>query len=126
MAKATGETIWWSLFAVGGVVAALLIPALILTTGLLIPFIDFQVFHDVELLNGIQSPGYPALYKVAFSLVGRLVLFVAISMTFFHCAHRIVHTSKDLGLHAAHGLIAFLFYGGAIVGTGVAVWVIWL
>jgi fumarate reductase subunit D len=126
MAKATGETIWWSLFAAGGVVAAMLIPALILITGILLPFTDAQAFRDVEILKHVQFPGYPVLRAVTFSLIGRLVLFVAISLTFFHCAHRIVHTSKDLGLHAAHGLIAFLFYGGAIVGTGVAVWVIWL
>ena len=120
MARATAETIWWSLFAAGGVVAAMLMPALILTTGILLPFADAQA------LKGVESPGYPALHAVTFSLIGRLVLFVAISMTLIHCAHRIVHTSKDLGLHAAHGLIAFLFYGGAIVGTGFAVWVIWL
>jgi fumarate reductase subunit D len=123
MAKATGETIWWSLFAAGGVVAAMLIPALILTTGIFLPFVDSQ---QIEQLKDVPFPGFPALHKLAFSVLGRLVLFVAISMTFFHCAHRIVHTSKDLGLHAAHGVIAILFYGGAIAGTGVAVWVIWL
>lgn len=126
MAKATGETIWWSLFAAGGVVAALLMPALILTTGILLPFADAQAFGGIEFLKNVTSPGYPALYAVTFNLVGRLVLFVAISMTFIHCAHRIVHTSKDLGLHAAHGLVALLFYGGAIAGAGFAVWVIWL
>ncbi len=120
MAKSTGETIWWSLFAAGGVVAALLIPALILTTGLLLPFVDIGAIPNVK------SPGFVGLFALAFSVIGKLLLTVAISLPLFHCAHRIVHTSKDLGLHAAHTLIAVLFYGGAIVGTGFAVWVIWL
>jgi fumarate reductase subunit D len=60
------------------------------------------------------------------SLIGRLVLFLAISFPLFHCAHRFVHTSKDLGLRAAHGVIALVCYGGAIVGTIFALVVIWL
>ena len=120
MAKSTGETIWWSLFAAGGVVAAVLVPALIFITGLFLPFVD------VGAVPTVRPPGCPWLIELAFSLVGKLVLTVAISLPFFHCAHRIVHTSKDLGFHAVHALVAVLFYGGAIVGTGFAVWVIWL
>jgi fumarate reductase subunit D len=120
MARATGETIWWSLFAAGGVVAALLIPSLIFVTGIALPFIDIGAIPQVAPI------GFPTLTKLAFSVVGRLVLFVTISLSLFHCAHRIVHTSKDIGLGAAHAAFALVFYGGAIVGTGVAVWVIWL
>jgi fumarate reductase subunit D len=120
MAKATGETIWWSLFAAGGVVAALLVPALIFITGIALPFLSAGAFENVA------PPSYGTLNSLAFSLLGKLVLCVTISLSLIHCAHRLVHTSKDLGLHAAHALIAFLFYGGAIVGTVFTVWVLWL
>lgn len=117
MAKATGETIWWSLFAAGGVVVALLVPALIFVTGIAIPFAQIGAIPE------LQFAGFPAVARLIWSLLGRLVLFVAISLPLFHCAHRIVHTSKDLGLRAAHSLFAVLFYGGAIVGTAVALYV---
>ena len=120
MSKATGETIWWSLFAAGGVVAALLIPALIFVTGIALPFVSIGAVAD------LAAPSYPTLFKLAFSVLGRLVLFVALSLALIHCAHRIVHTSKDIGLHAMHVPIAYLFYGAALVGTAFAFWVIWL
>ena len=120
MSRANGETIWWSLFAAGGVVAALLVPALIFITGIALPFVN------VGAVPGVRSPGYGELDKLAFSLLGRLVLFVALTLTLIHCAHRIVHTSKDVGLHALHVPIAYLFYGAALVATGIAFWVIWL
>jgi fumarate reductase subunit D len=120
MSRATGETIWWSLFAAGGVVAALLVPALILVTGIALPFVNVGAVPD------LTCPNFPQLYRLAFSVIGRLVLFTALSLTLIHCAHRIVHTSKDIGLHAIHVPIAYLFYGAALVGTGFAFWVIWL
>lgn len=120
MARATGETIWWSLFAAGGVVAALVVPALIFITGIAVPYLSAGAFDNVT------APSYGALNSLAFSPLGKLVLCVTISLSLIHCAHRIVHTSKDLGLHAAHSLIAVVFYGGAIVGAGVAIWVLWL
>ena len=110
MARAHGETVLWSLFAAGGVVTALFIPVIIFITGVGMPF---------------QSTNFPVVWTLVNSVLGRLVLTVAIPLPLFHCAHRIVHTSKDLGLRAMHGLIAVLFYGGAVVGTGAAVWIIW-
>lgn len=122
MAKSTGETIWWSLFAAGGVVAALFVPAFIFITGIAVPFVESGAIEN------IRPRGYPALFALTFSVWGRLVLFLVISLPLFHCAHRIVHTSKDLGIQnaGAHSVIAFLCYGGAFVGTGIAVFVLWL
>lgn len=120
MSKATGETIWWSLFAAGGVVAAMVVPALIFITGIALPFVNIGAFP------GVECPSFASLYAMAFSVLGRLVLFVALALTLIHCAHRIVHTSKDIGLHAIHVPIAYLLYGAALVGTGFAFWVIWL
>ena len=120
MARSTGETVLWSLFAVGGVVAALFIPALIIITGFVVPFVQLGG------VPGLNFGGFPAARTLVFSVLGRLVLLVAISLPLIHCAHRLVHTSKDIGLRGLHGLIAALFYGGAFLATGFAVWVLWL
>ena len=127
MAKATGETVLWSLFAAGGVVAALVIPGLILVTGIALPFVSAEMFVGVPGLEAaLKSPDRPLLFQMAFSWLGKLVLFVAISLPLFHCAHRIVHTSKDIGLKALYGPIRVICYGGALAAILVAVWVIWL
>src|SRR5262245_41538783 len=104
MAKATGEVVWWSLFAVGGVIAALFIPALIFVTGIAIPFVS------IGAVGWAKFNGYPVVMDMVTSVVGRVVLFLAISFPLFHCAHRFVHTSKDLGLRAVHGPIAIICY----------------
>ena len=121
MARANLQTFWWSLFAAGGVVAALTMPALIFITGIAIPFVCMETVPNVRFTNRTAKSvvGHP---------LGGLVLFIVICLSLFHCAHRIVHTSKDLGIHNAqvHNLISVLFYGGALVLSGVAVWVIWL
>ncbi len=114
MAKSTSDTIWWTLFAAGGVVAALLVPALIFITGIALPFVNIGAF-----LN-LHPVGYIKLYALASSVLGRAFFFVVISLSLFHCANRFFHTIKDLGVHGARGLMAFVFFGGAIAGTAVA------
>jgi fumarate reductase subunit D len=118
MAKSTSETVLWSLFAAGGVVAAMLTPALILITGIALPFVD------IGFVTFLKPPTYGGLHQLAASILGRLVLFIAVSLPLFHCANRLFHTTKDLGIHSARGLIALVCYGGAILGTGVAAWLV--
>lgn len=118
MAKSTGETIWWSLFAVGGVVAALAVPALILITGLLVPLING------EAIRGPQPVTHATAMRLVGSPVGRVFLFVVIALPLFHCVHRFRHTLKDLGVHGAPGLVAALCYGSAIAGTVLAGWLV--
>lgn len=118
MAKSTSETILWSLFAAGGVVAALLIPVLIFITGIALPFVD------IGALPSLEKVSYGTFYNLASHVLGRLLLFVVISLPLFHCANRLFHTTKDLGIHGARGLIGLVCFGGAIVGTGVAGWLV--
>ena len=101
MAK-SNEPVWWSLFAAGGVTAAFLIPAAILITGVAIPF---GWMTSDELYALIHHP------------LVRLILFAAIAPTLFHGAHRTLHTLVELGLKPARAGLAFLLYGGAILGT---------
>ena len=114
MAK-SNEPIWWSLFSVGGVVAAFLVPVLILITGIAWP---------LGLLppDALQFDRMQAL--LSHPLV-RVFCFILISLPLFHWAHRFRFTLVDLGLKSIHTLIAVLCYGAAIAGTIAAAVIIW-
>jgi fumarate reductase subunit D len=102
----TNEPIAWSLFGAGGVVAALLLPVMILLTGIAVP------------AGWISQSG---LYNLVHHPLTRLYLFVVISLSLFHAAHRTRFVLIDLGLKPIAGLVAALCYTLAIVGTLLAV-----
>jgi fumarate reductase subunit D len=108
MAK-SNEPFWWGLFAAGGVITALFLPALIAVTsmGILLNWTTPDV-----LWQQMHNPGV------------RIFLFVVISLTLFHWAHRFRFTLVDLGLKALSPLIAVLCYGTAVAGTAVAIWLL--
>ena len=109
----SNEPIFWSLFAAGGVVAALFIPILMVITGLILPFNDKPFAY--ERIHGAVS--HPLI---------RLLLFILIALPLFHWAHRFRFVLIDIGLKEARGIISVLCYGGAIVGTIVtAVLLLW-
>lgn len=105
MAK-SNEPIWWSLFSAGGVVAALFLPITIVLTGIAVPagWISAE-----SLLDLLRHP------------LTRLYLVVVISLSLFHWAHRFRFTVVDLGLKGLDGVLAVVCYGGAVVGTVLAV-----
>jgi len=111
--KRSSEPLWWSLFAAGGVVAALFVPVLILLTGIVAP---------------VGWAGQAFAYERIAALVGhplsRLFLFTVISLPLFHWAHRFRFTLVDLGFRGARSAIAIACYGAAIVGTAVAAFVL--
>jgi fumarate reductase subunit D len=103
----SNEAFWWSLFSVGGMTAALLIPVHILLTGIAAPL-------------GWGSAGafaYERMRALVSHPLTQLYLFVLISSSFFHCAHRVRHTLYDTGLREYQTPIAILCYGAAIIGT---------
>jgi len=104
MAK-SNEPFWWALFGAGGMVAALFLPATVLVTGIGVPVGSVTEDHLRSLLSN--------------PLV-RLYLFVLISLSLFHWAHRFRFTLVDLGLQAARGAVAWLCYGSAVLGTVLA------
>lgn len=101
-----GETIWWAVFAQGGVVAGMLAPILIVITGILVPA---GLVTAKGLLELFHNP------------LTRIVLFVFISLSLFHAAHRLIFTLADLGLKHIRGILAVLLYGLAFIGTAAAV-----
>ncbi|HEX2324432.1 MAG TPA: fumarate reductase subunit FrdD [Chloroflexota bacterium] len=101
------HAIWWGLFAVGGMTAAVLLPVHILIQGILGP---------LGLVPAVSNSYQTYAAAVAHPLV-KLYLFVLISLPLFHAAHRLRYFLYDLGLRAGRRLVALLLYGAAILGT---------
>lgn len=110
--KRSHEPIFWSLFGAGGVLSALVGPALILVTGLLVP-------------AGIWLPGdamsYERMHAFAGHWLGKLAIVAVISLFLWHGMHRVYHGLHDLGVHAGKGTMT-LCYGVAFVATLLSVW----
>lgn len=106
---------FWFMFANGGVVTALLVPVHVLVQGILGPLHIVPV-ADQHYDTWIQVLGNPLV---------KLYLLVLVLFAFFHFAHRIRYLLMDLGFHAAKTLPAqVVFYGGAVVVTVVAAWIL--
>ena len=96
------EPLFWAMFSAGGVLIALLMPALIVVTGFIVP------------AEGVEFDGLDTLFG---NVLVRLVVLGVGFFSFFHAAHRIRHTLKDLGLHALAKPIAGASYLAAAVAT---------
>jgi fumarate reductase subunit D len=112
--KRSNEPFLWLLFSAGGVVAALLLPIHLFLFGLAFP------------LGWLDAPSYEKLLAIARLPVTRIYLFVLCSLPLFHWAHRFRFTLYD-GLQIKHlnELINIFCYGGAVVGTAVAAYLLW-
>ncbi len=95
------------------------VPVLIFITGIALPL------ATAGTVTSLSPPSYERIQTLASSWPVQVFLFVVISLSLFHWAHRFRYTLIDLGVHGGRNLVAALCYGSAIVGTGVAVRVIW-
>ena len=113
MKRRTLEPFLWTLFSGGGVVAALVLPILILLFGIAFP------------LGWLAQPGYEQMVRLVHHPLTRIALFVVCFLSLFHAAHRFRFTLYD-GLQIKHlnELINPICYGGAVVGSVVAVWLL--
>lgn len=84
MAKSNKPLLWLP-FAAGGLVAAFIIPVLILVTGVLVP------------LGFLHLP-YARVFAFAHNPLGKLILFGVVALSAWHAAHRLRMTAHDLGL----------------------------
>ena len=114
MAKERNEAFFWSLFSVGGMMAALFIPAFLF------------VFFLAAPLGLMPAPSYDRLLSLLQSPFVRLFLFVMCALPLFHWAHRFRYTLYD-GLQVKHlnEVIFALCYGGATIGTVIAAFLLW-
>ena len=114
MSRRSWVPFFWTLFSAGGVVAAFLIPVHLLLFGVAFP------------LGWLDPPSYERLLDLARLPLVRLYLFVLCSLPLFHWAHRFRYTLYD-GLQVKHlnELIIIGTYGGALVGTLLAGYLLW-
>ncbi len=108
------EPFFWSLFSSGGMLSALLLPALAAILWIAVP------------LGWIATPSFEGLAAwVAYPLI-RLALFGLVTLAAFHWAHRFRFTLYD-GLQLKHlfSLIAVICYGGATALTALAAYILW-
>ena len=102
------------LFSAGGVMSALFMPVLLALFGLAFT------------LGWVTPPTHEHLLAVLSNPLTRLVLFGLCSLSLFHWAHRFRHTLYD-GLQIKHlnEVIALISYGGAVVGSAAAAYLLW-
>jgi succinate dehydrogenase subunit D len=114
MHKRSNEPFVWLLFSAGGVVAALFIPVQLFLFGVAFP------------LGWLDAPTYDTVHSLVHGIIGRLYLLVLCTLPLFHWAHRFRYTLYD-GLQIKHlnELVNTFCYGGAIVGTAIAAYLIW-
>jgi succinate dehydrogenase subunit D len=113
MGKRSNEPILWLLFSAGGVLSALLAPALLLILGLAFP------------LGWVTPPDHATMLALLRNPLTRLAPFLLCSLSLFHWAHRFRYTLYD-GLQIKHlnELINVFCYGGAVLGTVVAAYLL--
>jgi fumarate reductase subunit D len=106
MIKRTAEPLLWMLFSAGGVAAAFVFPIVLLLFGLAFP------------LGWLPAPEFDQLRRVFGHPLVRLVLLGVCTLSLLHAAHRFRYTLYD-GLQIKHlnEVIALACYGGAIVGS---------
>lgn len=114
MGKRSNEPFLWLLFSAGGVVAAMLIPIHLFLFGLAFP------------LGWLNGPSYQSLLELLMHPFTRVYLFVLCTLALFHWAHRFRYTLYD-GLQIKHlnELINTFCYGGAVLGTVLAAYLLW-
>ena len=95
----SNKPILWLPFAGGGLVAALIIPVLIMITGVLMPF-------------GMLQLPYEKMAAFAHNPLGKLILFGTVALPTWHAAHRLRMTAHDLGLGGG-AVVKGLCYGSA-------------
>lgn len=113
MAKRSAEPLLWLLFSAGGVLAALLLPGIIALFALAFP------------LGWLAPPEHAQLLALLRNPITRVVLFFLCMLSLFHWAHRFRYTLYD-GLQIKHlnELVNLFCYGGAIVGSAWAAYVL--
>jgi fumarate reductase subunit D len=112
--QARAEVVAWALFSTGGFVTAILLPIHAAILGV--------AFAAGWLPDGAMS--YDRILHLVRNPLTKLYLLALISLPLYHWAHRFrfaIH--HQFGIHLKR-LVAIGCYGTALVGTGLAVWVL--
>ncbi len=110
MRSRSHEALGWSLFAAGGVVAALFIPAMIAVTG-----IAGAVGWDA--ISGALSHGGNGVGDLLRHAPVRALIGLVVALAAVFSVHRIRHLLIDLHVPVPHVLLAVVSYAGALAIT---------
>lgn len=112
--KRSNAPIFWSLFGAGGMLSALIGPALVFITGIAVP---------LGFLIASGAMDYPHMLAFARHWLGKIFIFVVIALFLWHSVHRIFHSLHDVGVDI-HKVMwpKLLCYGFALAGTLIAAW----
>ena len=107
------EPFFWTLFSAGGMLAALVLPAVCFVLWIAGP------------LGWLATPDRAGWLALIAPPLARLALLALVALSLFHWAHRFRYTLYDgLQLHHLYGLIATVCYGGAATVTLVAAYLL--
>jgi len=111
--RATPEPYVWLLFSAGGVVAALVLPVLLVLFGVAIP------------LGWVPAPDHEHLLAVLRNPLTRVAMLGVCALALVHAAHRLRFTVEHaLRLRRYDALIATVCYGAALAGTAAAAYLL--
>ncbi len=102
------EPIFWSVFGLGGIVAAIFIPVIIFVTGI-------GGAAGWEAVSGALAHGEDGIGALLRHAPVRAVLGLIMALAAVHAAHRIRHTLIDLHVHAPPAVLIVASYGAAAV-----------
>lgn len=108
------EPLWWSLFGLGGAVAAFFLPAHVFIQGVAIPsgWVSQDMLYYDRVIALLSSP------------IVKVYIFFLIMLPLFHAAHRIRLTLEDMRMEWMNSILPLLCYGGATALTVVTLVVI--
>lgn len=98
--KRSNAPLVWSLFGAGGMLAALVGPALVFVTGIAVP---------AGILMSKDAMRYDRMIKFAHNPIGKIIILAVIVFFMWHAALRIFHMLHDFGVHAGTGAKLFCF-----------------
>ena len=111
--RSTLEPFVWLLFSAGGVVAALVLPVLLVLFGVAIP------------LGWVNAPDHAHLLALLRNPLTRLGMLGVCALALVHAAHRLRFTVEHaLQLRRYDTIIATVCYGGSLAGTVVAAYLL--
>ncbi|MDV3129846.1 fumarate reductase subunit FrdD [Mycobacterium sp. 21AC1] len=107
------EPYLWLLFSSGGMMAALVLPVMLLLFGVAFP------------LGLLDAPDHAHLLAVARHPLSRIALLGVLALSLFHWAHRFRFTVEHgLQLGRFDRVIAVCCYGAATLGSIAAAWIL--
>ena len=102
------EPIFWSIFGMGGVIAAMFIPVMIFVTGIGGAF-------GWDAVTGALAHGEDGIGALLNHAPVRAILGLIMALAAVHAAHRIRHTLIDLHVHAPPAVLIVASYGAAAI-----------